>query len=176
MVVRLDRGQEDRDADKALKCLLDEGGYTAGDEVIVLGAFGGRLDHVLGNLTLAGHITGPLLVGDGNLCLQLCAGHHLLRLPTESLVSRQCSLLWPRMERPARLVTRGLRWDLEEGGPDADYLEKIGAVASVGDLCQVLESSEVVVQSSDPVFWHSALLKSAAGPGAASRAAGQSHM
>lgn len=96
--------QENTDSEKALLFALNQGA----DEITLLGAVGGRLDHTLGNITLCAGYEGRARVRivDELGTLEVVRGRRELE------VKRGARLSLVALSEGARVVTEGLRWKL----------------------------------------------------------------
>ena len=111
--------------------------------VVVLGALGGRLDHIiahLNNLYAFPHLD-ITLCGDGNLVRLLPRGRVAVR-PHARLEGPTCGLV--PLAAPAVATTRGLEWDL-----DATEMRFRGLIST----SNVLAAPEVSVESDEELVW-----------------------
>lgn len=119
-VVR-DPDDDHHDLDKCLMSLdaVQAAWREAGEEamtVVVLGAFGGRLDHEMANLNMLFRWQSTfgrlLLVSDESTAILLAPGEHEIR-PNPEVEGPTCGLV-PLGGACARVTTTGLRWNLDE--------------------------------------------------------------
>ena len=113
------------------------------DTIVAVGAHGGRLDHILSNLSTL-HMFRHLdivLCGDGNLTRLICRGKTEIR-PHRAVEGPTCGLI-PLMG-PAVATTTGLHWNL-----DATQMQ-IGGLVSTSNL---LEGDVVEVETDVDLIW-----------------------
>lgn len=98
--------QENTDAEKALLLALERGAT----EIVLLGATGKRLDHTLGNVSLAAryHRRARVVLADEYGALQVVSGRCELAVSPRALVS-----ILPLTD-DVTLDTEGLKWPLHE--------------------------------------------------------------
>lgn len=158
-VVR-DNDQDRHDLDKCLDALADvQAEWTgAGGEamtVVILGAFGGRLDQEMANLNMLfrwqGRFARVLLLSDDSTAVLLPAGEHTL-VPNAEIESGVCGLV-PLGAPCASVRTTGLRWDLR-GEPLA-----FGGMVSTSNEAL---ADRVTVSASGPLLWTTVLRRSGA--------------
>jgi thiamine pyrophosphokinase len=96
--------QENTDSEKAVRFALDRGA----DEITLLGAVGGRLDHTLGNVLLCAAYEGraQLRLVDELGTLEVVRGRRELQVEPGVRVSLVA------LSEGVRVVTEGLRWEL----------------------------------------------------------------
>jgi len=106
----------DQDTTDLMKCLSAVSEWVQGRgravRTVVLGAFGGRFDHVMGNLWALHRFVGEdiLLVGDGNVARLLPPGESRVRVLRDT-EGPECGIV-PLLGR-ARVSSQGLRWDMD---------------------------------------------------------------
>lgn len=129
------------------------------DTVVAVGAHGGRLDHILSNLSTLHSFRDIDLVlcGDGNLTRLVPAGRAVIR-PNRALEGPTCGLI--PLLGPAVATTSGLRWNL-----DSTEM-RIGGLVSTSNI---LEGEEVLVESDVDLVWTTELRDAAEGGSAAPR-------
>lgn len=159
-VIDLSHDQDSTDLDKAIKFLSDleqwkeyqslqktaeEMAVTGKsfDFLIALGAHGGRLDHILSNISsLYSHRELPvILCGDGNLTRLVQAGKTSIR-PNLKLEGPMCGLI--PLQGDAVATTSGLRWNL------CDTKMNIGGLISTSNI---IESGEITVETDVDLVW-----------------------
>lgn len=119
--VERDGCQDTHDMDKCLKALeeyssLRKGVAAEEMKVVVLGAFGGRMDHVMANLNMlfCRRAFGRMvLLSSDSLAMFLPPGEHLVH-PNRAMEGPTCALV-PLGAPCPRVTTSGLRWNLSEG-------------------------------------------------------------
>jgi thiamine pyrophosphokinase len=159
-VIDLSHDQDSTDLDKAIKFLSDfeqwkeyQSLQKAAEEMalskksfdffIALGAHGGRLDHILSNISsLYSHRDLPvILCGDGNLTRLVQAGKTSIR-PNLKLEGPMCGLV--PLQGDAVATTTGLRWNL------CGTKMNIGGLISTSN---VIESDEITVETDVDLIW-----------------------
>ncbi|KAJ1619350.1 thiamine pyrophosphokinase [Pavlovales sp. CCMP2436] len=154
-----DGDQDHHDLDKCLMSLQDlQAQWVAdgGEEmtVVVLGAFGGRLDQEMANLNMLfrWQSFGKLLfMSDDSTAMLLPPGEHEIH-PNLEVESTTCGLV-PLGGPCAQVRTSGLRWDLH-GEPLA-----FGGMVSTSNE---IVGSTVTVQTDGPLIWTTVLRGSTA--------------
>jgi len=122
--------------------------YAGIRTIVCCGAFGGRLDQVMGILNAvhkySTHFDRIILFGDGNAAERISAGSHVLHFGGSfSSSPLHCGLI--PIDGPCRDVsTRGLRWNL------TNQSMRFGGLISV---CNLLAEREVAVVCSEPLLW-----------------------
>lgn len=104
------------DFSKSVKIVIEKTKGLNVDYVVVLGAFGGRLDQIFSNINTLYEVQDQtdaaiLLVGEGSLATLLLAGEHNINVDT-GLESEWCGLI-PISEPCMNVTTIGLKWNLE---------------------------------------------------------------
>jgi len=143
--VTADKDQDsENDMGKCLSIMSHWSGAKKAN-VLVLGAFGGRVDHEFANLNAALRHTAEfnrlVLLGNGNVAEVLLPGVHHIGLG--KLEGPTCGLI-PIFGRCPAVVTKGLRWNLNQ------------RALAFGEC--VSSSNEVVddlveVQTTNPLLW-----------------------
>ena len=156
-VVR-DPDQNSTDLAKCLALLRGTEAVRQGGHIVVCGAFGGRLDHEMGNLNCAfkwqaeqaaGSSLGSLLLlSQHSLGVVLPPGDHEI-VPDRRLEGPICGLV-PLGSACSRVSTTGLKWNL-----DASPLVFGGVVSSSNELDP--DASTVTVSTSHPLLWTTSL-------------------
>jgi len=111
--------------------------------VVALGAHGGRLDHILSNLSTLytfSHLR-IVLCGDGNLTRLIPAGKSVIK-PYTPLEGPMCGLV--PLLGPAVASSRGLRWNL------SSTEMRIGGLVSTSN---VIEGDEVWIETDSDLIW-----------------------
>jgi thiamine pyrophosphokinase len=87
------------------------------ERISVFGALGGRTDHTLGNLTLLARYPGKVFLESASESLLVIPGH------TEFLTWPGQTISLIPLHGPARgITTQGLKWALEEGTLDKNFI------------------------------------------------------
>lgn len=150
-----DDDQDHHDLDKCLMALRDtQAEWTrAGGEamtVVILGAFGGRLDQEMANLNMLyqwqGTFARMLLLSEDSTAVLLAPGEHTIRLDPE-IESGVCGLV-PLGAPCACVRTTGLRWNLE------DRPLAFGGMVSTSNE---VVAPEVTVRTDAPLLWTTVL-------------------
>ena len=146
--------QDSTDLMKSLKYVQDEmekkGCGTKEYTVAVLGAFGGRLDHVLGHLNLLYQYKDMDLVLLDNCSLaMLVQGGKTTIDVDEECEGPTCGLI-PLGGGETRATTTGLVWNLDKD----THVLKIGGLIS---SCNKLDGNVVTVDADGPLLWTSEL-------------------
>ena len=145
--------QDDTDFEKCTTFIESDlrAGATMSTDILVLGSFGGRLDHtgaIIDTMVRWNSSFRELLVvGDACDALLLPPGHHRV-IFDDTVQSRVCGLL-PFGRSPARVITRGFRWELDHTSPHLHFgglisssNERIGEEAEIStDQCLLLTST-----------------------------------
>jgi len=139
----------DQDSTDLMKCLDMAVAASAGEaryqQIVALGAQGGRLDHILGNLSILymyRHL--PLvLMGDGNLTRLVPKGKVVIR--TSRHEGPKCGLV-PLAGR-ATASSRGLRWNLSE------TVMHMGGLVSTCNELDNSSTNEVFVETDADLIW-----------------------
>ncbi|GAX84214.1 hypothetical protein CEUSTIGMA_g11637.t1 [Chlamydomonas eustigma] len=116
-------------------------------QIIVVGAMGGRLDHILSNLNALyqfSHLK-ITLWGEGNLVRLLPKGRSLIT-PLKGLEGPSCGLV--PLSGPAVATSSGLKWNLQD-----TKMEVSGLIST----CNVIESEEVIVTTDRELLWITAV-------------------
>ncbi|GBF93661.1 thiamin pyrophosphokinase [Raphidocelis subcapitata] len=124
-----------------------------GHAVVVLGALGGRLDHIiahLNNLYAFPHLD-ITLCGDGNLVRLLPRGRCLVR-PHARLEGPTCGLV--PLAAPAVTTTKGLRWNLDK------FEMRFRGLISTSNI---IDSPEVEVAADEELIWITELAEDSRG-------------
>lgn len=113
------------------------------DTIIALGALGGRLDHILSNISTLYSFRDIQLVlcGDGNLTRLLRAGRTIIR-PNLDVEGPTCGLV--PMDGPAVATTQGLRWNMTR------MAMRFGGLISTSNI---IDEGAVVVESDSDLVW-----------------------
>ena len=113
------------------------------DVLVALGAHGGRLDHILGNLSILHRYRDiPLvLCGDGNLTRLVPQGRAKI-LPDMNFEGPSCGLI--PLGREAVATSKGLRWNLDK------TKMCIGGLVSTSNL---IDEEEVWVETDSDLVW-----------------------
>lgn len=113
------------------------------DSIVAVGAHGGRLDHVVSNLsTLYSFRHMPLvLCGDGNLTRLVPAGKSIIR-PCLKIEGPKCGLF--PLGGPAVASSTGLHWNVDETEM------KVGGLISTSNI---IESDQIEVTSDADLIW-----------------------
>ena len=142
-VTDLSHDQDSTDLMKCLDVVVSESqGASAFSDIVALGTQGGRLDHILGNLSiLHAYRQLPLiLMGDGNLTRLVPRGKSIIH--TSNFEGPKCGLI-PLCGK-AVASSRGLRWNL-----DKTDMCMGGLISS----CNELVDRKVVVQTDVDLVW-----------------------
>ena len=113
------------------------------DTIVAVGALGGRLDHILANLSTLHtfrHLK-LILCGDGNIARLVPSGKTIIK-PYRRLEGPSCGLV--PMTGAAQASTKGLRWDMH------GTQMHIGGLVSTSNI---LEKDEIVVQTDKDLVW-----------------------
>lgn len=118
------------------------------DYFVVLGAFGGRLDHIFSNINTLYEVrdqtTAPILLfGEGSLATLLLEGDYRLHVDT-GLESEWCGLI-PVSEPCTNVTTTGLKWNLE--GQRLQF----GSIISTSNTYD--ETGVVTITTDKPLLW-----------------------
>jgi len=111
--------------------------------IVAVGAHGGRLDHILSNLSTLHtfkHLN-IVLCGDGNLTRLVPAGKAFIQ-PFRAFEGPSCGLV--PLQGAAVATTRGLRWNL-----DATRME-IGGLVSTSNI---IDNDEIWVETDSDLIW-----------------------
>lgn len=113
------------------------------DTIVAVGAHGGRLDHILSNLSTLHTFRDVdiVLCGDGNLSRLVPAGKAVIK-PHRKVEGPSCGLI--PLQGRAVASSRGLRWNL-----DATEME-IGGLVSTSNI---IEDDEVWVETNVDLIW-----------------------
>jgi thiamine pyrophosphokinase len=113
------------------------------DTIVAVGAHGGRLDHILSNLSTlhAFREVDIVLCGDGNLSRLVPAGKAVIK-PHRKVEGPSCGLI--PLQGRAVASSRGLRWNL-----DSTVME-IGGLVSTSNI---IEEDEVWVETDVDLIW-----------------------
>lgn len=155
----LSRDQDSTDMQKALEKLRRPpsadglGPAEAWEEVIVVGATGGRLDHELSNINTLLLYTDlrVVLVGESSLAVRVPAGRARI-YPLRDVEGPACGLV--PLPGPLRASTSGLRWNLD------DTEMKFGGLISTSNCLEGAEGTVDVVSDGD-LLWTVELRSSA---------------
>lgn len=119
--------------------------------VVAHGAFGGRLDQQMANLNMlyryASSFESFVLLCESSAAFLLPPGRHVL-LPNRDAEDGSCGLI-PLGGRCERVLTSGLRWDLDGTRP----LEFGGLVSSSNEVV----GERVTIETSGPLLWTAGL-------------------
>ncbi|KAK9797066.1 hypothetical protein WJX73_001041 [Symbiochloris irregularis] len=149
---------EDQDSTDLEKCLTCARQHVASHAdafpkrcrttLLVLGAFGGRLDHTLGNLSVlfanpeADRATPVVLLGEeGNIARCIPRGRTVIH-PCREHEGPQCGLL--TISGPATCTFTGLKWNLENAKME------MGGLLST---CNVIEEDLITIDTDTPLLW-----------------------
>ncbi|KAJ8307294.1 hypothetical protein KUTeg_015378 [Tegillarca granosa] len=118
------------------------------DYFVVLGAFGGRLDHIFSNINTLYEVqdqtTAPILLfGEGSLATLLLEGDYRLHVDT-GLESEWCGLI-PVSEPCSNVTTTGLKWNLE--GQRLQF----GSIISTSNTYD--KTGVVTITTDKPLLW-----------------------
>ncbi|XP_070535528.1 thiamine pyrophosphokinase 1-like [Ptychodera flava] len=119
--------------------------------IVVLGAFGGRLDHIFANVNTlydASEMTDvPVyLIGEGNLACLLKSGKHKLEVNT-GLEEHWCGLI-PLGKPCLNVTTTGLQWNL------TNHKMNIGGLISTSNRYDPdCKDGNVTVETDEPLLW-----------------------
>lgn len=140
-IENLSHDQMSTDLHKCLAYVLEC--QQAIDTVIAVGGLGGRLDHILSNLSTLHEFRNVRIVlcGDGNLTRLVPAGKSIIR-PNRVVEGPTCGLI--PLVGPARASTTGLKWNLK------DTEMRIGRLVSTSN---VIEEDEIFVDSDVDLIW-----------------------
>jgi thiamine pyrophosphokinase len=134
----IERPDQDRsDLDKALEYAFENLGV---EDVTVIAALGGRVDHELGNLGLLARLAmGEQLVFEG-------ADHRVLAIDGEATLAAHPGEIWSfwTFDPAVRVTVVGVRWPIENATIDAGGRPSISNQA-VGDLVRVHATGGAVV-------------------------------
>jgi thiamine pyrophosphokinase len=137
--VMVERPDQDRtDLDKALEHAFDHLGL---EEVTVLAATGGRVDHDLGNLGLLARLSlGQRLVFEGE-------AHRLLATRSELRLESVPGETWSfwTYDPSVRVFVEGVRWPIEGAALDAGGRPSISNLAVADQVRVRAESGAVIV-------------------------------
>jgi len=137
--VMIERPDQDRtDLDKSLEHAFDD---LALEEVTVLAATGGRVDHDLGNLGLLARLSlGQRLIfeGDAHRLLATCSELRLESVPGETWS------FWT-YDPSVRVFVEGVRWPIEGAALDAGSRPSISNEAVTETVCVSATGGSVVV-------------------------------
>jgi len=113
------------------------------DTIVAVGAHGGRLDHILSNLSTLHTFRDAniVLCGDGNLSRLITAGRAVIK-PYRKVEGPSCGLV-PLTGR-AVASSRGLRWNLESTEME------IGGLVSTSNI---IDENEVYVETDVDLIW-----------------------
>lgn len=138
----------DQDSTDLQKCIsyienlkVDDGMQI--DTIVAVGALGGRLDHVLGNLSTLytfRHLN-LILCGDGNMARLVPSGSSVVK-PYRKLEGPSCGLV--PLAGPAITSTHGLRWNT------LNSEMHMGGLVSTSN---VLEEDQVLVHTNRDLVW-----------------------
>ena len=141
-----DESQEDTDMEKSCKYVIENNNQLNPDAIVVVGGQGGpRWDHSFGALHCCCRWVYQriILCEEGNVCFGLPAGkdHELeIDLSWEG----PCCGIFP-MEGVTRVITKGLKWDLNENEPIT-----MGKRVSVSN---VIQSQTVFISNDKTILW-----------------------
>lgn len=140
-IENLSHDQMSTDLHKCLAYILASGQMI--DTVVAVGALGGRLDHILSNLSTLHQFRNVRIVlcGDGNLTRLVPAGKSIIR-PNRVVEGPTCGLI--PLVGPARASTQGLKWNLN------DTEMRIGELVSTSN---VIQDDEISVDSDVDLIW-----------------------
>ena len=137
--VMIERPDQDRtDLDKSLEHAFEDLGL---EEVTVLAATGGRVDHDLGNLGLLARLSlGQRLIfeGDAHRLLATCSELRLESVPGETWS------FWT-YDPSVRVFVEGVRWPIEGAALDAGSRPSISNEAVTETVCVSATGGSVVV-------------------------------
>jgi thiamine pyrophosphokinase len=156
----LDADQNHHDLDKCLMSLHALQGQWQREErgreemiVVVLGAFGGRLDQEMANLNMLFRWQKPfgrvILISDDSTAILLPPGEHRIE-PNREVESVTCGLI-PLGGPALSVTTTGLRWNL-----DGDPLAFGGMVSTSNEIVEPV----VTVRTDGALLWTTVLLES----------------
>jgi thiamine pyrophosphokinase len=113
------------------------------DTIVAIGAHGGRLDHILSNLSTLHTFRDVdiVLCGDGNLSRLVPAGKTVIK-PHRKVEGPSCGLI--PLQGRAVATSKGLRWNLE-----ATEME-IGGLVSTSNI---IDEDEVWVETDVDLIW-----------------------
>ncbi|KAH9507418.1 cAMP-dependent protein kinase subunit [Bulinus truncatus] len=137
--------QDETDFTKCLKVVIDKMGQCS--QIVALGAFGGRLDHILANMNTlykALKLTKipVLLVAENSMALLLDKGEHTLQCDT-GFESEWCGLV-PIGQPADNVTTTGLKYNLTND--KMSFGQLISTSNSLAD-------SVVTVATDQPLLW-----------------------
>ncbi|XP_077993715.1 thiamine pyrophosphokinase 1-like [Glandiceps talaboti] len=121
------------------------------DCIVVIGAFGGRMDHVMANINtlyIATELTDvPVyLVGEKNLMCLLNTGQHTLEVDT-GLESHSCGLV-PLGEPCHNVTTTGLKWNLSNS-----EMRMGGLISTSNTYDPNCKDGIVTIATDKPLIW-----------------------
>ena len=124
-----DTDTERTDTEKAIEWILARGPF---DEIVILGAMAGRLDHVVGHLSLLNRFLGrtPIVLEDEHARAWLASGQVSITDPPGTVVS-----FYAVGEPATGVTTSGLRYALR------DRRLELGSQDSVSNVVDVVPAS-----------------------------------
>ncbi|XP_048238448.1 thiamin pyrophosphokinase 1-like [Haliotis rufescens] len=140
--------QDETDFSKCLRVTLQKTADLQYDFITVIGAFGGRLDHLFGNINtlfLAHTLTKKpvVLISEGSVACLLGQGKHVLKVDT-GLEDDWCGLI-PMGATCDHVTTTGLKWNLDN------------QALQFGDLISTSNtydgSQAVTIETDKPLLW-----------------------
>jgi len=110
--------QDETDLTKCLRILINNQNFNKFDQIIVLNAFGKRLDQTMANIETLFHVAKitdkPVyLMSEDSIACLLLPGKHVIHVNT-GLEGNWCGLI-PIGAKCTRITTTGLKWNLTEG-------------------------------------------------------------
>eukprot|EP00826_Nyctotherus_ovalis_P006772 TRINITY_DN1163_c0_g5_i11.p1 TRINITY_DN1163_c0_g5~~TRINITY_DN1163_c0_g5_i11.p1 ORF type:complete len:223 (+),score=54.08 TRINITY_DN1163_c0_g5_i11:31-669(+) len=121
--------------------------------VIILGAFGGRMDHTLYNIHLLWKKIkdGPtkyqlFMVNNENLMTGIAKGHTIIKVPKKLTVSNGCGVV--PIGKCEYISTKGLKYDM---GPDC-MVKSLEFGEFISTSNEIVEDV-IDIEVSDPVIW-----------------------
>eukprot|EP00277_Geminigera_cryophila_P017218 CAMPEP_0179439846 /NCGR_PEP_ID=MMETSP0799-20121207/23462_1 /TAXON_ID=46947 /ORGANISM="Geminigera cryophila, Strain CCMP2564" /LENGTH=306 /DNA_ID=CAMNT_0021222637 /DNA_START=177 /DNA_END=1094 /DNA_ORIENTATION=+ len=142
-----DTDQDTTDLEKCILLILDNSTAYPQRQVVVLGAFGGRLDHEFSHYHVLFKYGGIKLVllTPGRAAFVLVQGRHVIQAKG---LGRSCGLI--PLAGPARRVwTTGLEWNLD--GQEASALSFGTFISTSNRICA--QAERVQVNTSAPLLW-----------------------
>jgi thiamine pyrophosphokinase len=140
--------QDNTDLGKCLDFIQSKYGGNF-DNIFILGAFGGRFDHVMGNLNFSfkyQEYEKLILLGDGNYGIILREGENEI-LPNFDIETKQCSIV--PMFGKAVLTTEGLKWNMNNAPSE------FGGLVSTSNI---IAEEKVLIHSTKPVLYTSEII------------------
>lgn len=140
--------QNETDLTKCLRILISNKSISEFDQIVVMNAFGGRLDHTMANIETMFHITKltnkPLyLMSEDSVACLLMPGNHVIHANT-GLEGDWCGLI-PIGAKCTHITTTGLKWNLSDG-----QLE-FGTLVSTSNTYD--GSGVVTIETDTTVLW-----------------------